>query len=224
MTDADELDSYRKVLAVRTPENPRREIDIQASLQAFDAAQTPRKPRLLPDWLRLPVLLGAGAAVMAVVVTLAYLPQDGQPLNAPPMTAPDLRLALPAEPPAAPARDAQVLTAFGADLPQYFPLPWDRKSVLALLEGEKAETSETLLFAAEGRRLVVTARGAQLTGARGQDEGYQRFAVALAGVALRTSGVDLGPDWPLARLLTEAQGAAKGNPAREAALSAITSP
>lgn len=227
MTDIDELDSYRKLMTSITPENPRREIDIEASLKAFDAAQTRLKSRHWPDWLRLPVLIGGTATVAAGLVAVLYLPQGTQVPGIAPPAPPDLRLALPENPVnTAPSRviDAQVLAAFSGGTPQYFPLPWDPARMLAVLGGVTAEAGETVLFAAEERRLVLLPRSARIAGPRAQDESYQRFAIALAGIALLASGNDLGAEWPADTLWAEARAAANANPAREAALVALAAP
>lgn len=227
MTEPDDIESYRRMVKVVTAENPRKEADIDAALRAFDAAfPTPRRA-IRPFWLRLPVLMGAAATAAAGIVAVAFLPQVPQAPQMPlPATQapPDVRLALPQDPAPAPASqaDARVLAAFSADLPQYFPLPWDRGSMLAVLAGTEPQPSEKRLFAADGRRLVVLKRGADLTGSRNQDEAYQRFAIALAGLALLGSGDDLGPTWPKSELLAQARAAAQGSPAREAAIAAVT--
>lgn len=236
MSGRDEFDSYRRVMAANTPENPRKDVDIQASLRAFDEAFKVQKPRLWPQWLRLPVLIPMAGTVAAGVFAIAFLPQSASvptpapvpvteaPASAPAVTMPappELRLALPEEPPAASPLDAQVLAAFSGNPPQYFALPWDRGAMLALLEGERVQDGEQLLFAAGGRRLVVLARVPDRMGARGQDEGYQRFVVALAGLALLSKGQDLGSAWTQRDLLAEARIAANGMADRDAALSAI---
>lgn len=222
MIHTDELDRYRRVMGATTPANPRREIDIQGSLRAFDAAQQPLKRRVLPDWLRLHVRIGATAAVAAAVLALGYLPQSKPQPEITAIAPPDLRLALPADPPAAASRDADVLAAFSTDLPQYFSLPWDRGLVLALLDRPEVQPEEKRLFAAHGRRLVIIPRGPELAGSHGHGEDYQRFAIALAGLALHAAGEDLGPKWTETILLAEARSATMGLPAREAALSAVS--
>jgi len=208
-------------MASTTPENARRESDIQASLQVFDAVKFPAKRRTVADWFRMPVLIGTAATVLASIMALVYMPQGTQQLGTSSIDPPQLRLALPAELPAARLRDLQVMRAFSGDLPQYFTLPWDRGQVLVLLAGEQAEALETVLFVADGRRLVVMPRRAQSTGTRGQDDGYRRFAIAIAGLALLASGADLGPKWSQDTLWAEASSAANGVPAREVALSVL---
>jgi len=221
MTHTDELDLYRRQMASAMRSNPRREIDIQASLRAFDALQTPLKQRKLPQWLRWPVLISAPAALAAGLFAVVYVPQTLPHPESTPLTPPDLRLALPAEPPTVSPRDTKVLAAFSSDLPQYFPLPWDRNAVLALLGTPALEPSEKPLFATPERRLVIMPRGSEISGSRGHDEAYQRFAIALAGLILLEKGEDLGPDWSKMALLTEARAAASGRPEREAALAAL---
>lgn len=234
MTAPDEIESYRRMVKEATAENPRKEADIDGALRAFDAAFAPPKRPIRPFWLRLPVLMGAAATAAAGIVAVAFLPlapQMPNPLPQVPTTQapstqapPDLRLALPQEPEAAPVSlaDARVLAAFSTDVPQYFPLPWDRGSMLAVLAGTEQGASEKRLFAADGRRLVVLKRGADLTGSRNQDEAYQRFVIALAGLALLNAGEDLGQAWQKPELLAQARAAANGAPAREAAIAAVT--
>lgn len=223
MSGRDEIDSYRRMMAANTPENPRKELDLQASLRAFDEAFKTSKPRLWPNWLRLPVVIPMAGVVAAGLFAIAFLPQSAPVPERIAPAPPELRLALPEEPRAVSSTDAQVMAAFSADLPQYFPLPWDRKAMLAVLDGTAAQGSEQLLFAADGRRLVVIERVPELLGTRGQDEGYQRFAVALAGLALLAKGQDLGTAWKQPDLLAEARSVANGMPDREAALRVVVS-
>jgi len=230
VTAPDEIESYRRMVKEATAENPRKEADIDGALRAFDAAFAVPKRPIRPFWMRLPVLMGAAATAAAGIVAVAFLPQVPQmpnplpqvPTKQAPSTQapPDLRLALPQEPEASLA-DAQVLAAFSTDVPQYFPLPWDRGSMLAVLAGTEQGASEKRLFAADGRRLVVLKRGSDLTGSRNQDEAYQRFVIALAGLALLNAGEDLGQAWQKPELLAQARAAANGAPAREAAIAAV---
>ncbi len=224
MTEPDDIESYRRMVKAVTAENPRKEADIDAALRAFDAAFPKPRRGIRPFWLRLPVVFGAAAMAAAGIVAVAFLPQAPQMPIPATQAPPDVRLALPQDPAPAPASqaDARVLAAFSTEVPQYFPLPWDRGSMLAVLAGTKQGASEKRLFAADGRRLVVLKRGADLTGSRNQDETYQRFAIALAGLALLGSGDDLGPAWPKTELLAQARAAAQGSPAREAAIAAVT--
>lgn len=226
----DEIDSYRRMMAAATTENPRKEADIQASLRAFEDAFKSPQPRVWPHWLRLSVLIPMGGVVAAGLFAIAFLPQNASQPDAIAPAPPALRLALPETPsetlpvevpPAASGADALVLAAFSADLPQYFALPWDRGALLGLLDGAVAQGTEQLLFAADGRRLVVMERGPDLMGTRGQDETYQRFAVALAGLALLAKGQDLGPAWKQPELLAEARSAVNGMAVRDAALAAV---
>lgn len=223
MTGSDEIDLYRRGMAGCTPANLRREADIQASLRSFDALKAPASRFALPVWLRLRALIGASTALAAGLAAVVLLPK-GNPEGTVIVTAPpELRLALPDDQPATASVDraSQVLAAFTSEAPQYFPLPWSRGSVVALLEGVTPGAEETVLFAANGRRLSIMPQGPSLLGSRAQDEDYQRFIVALVGLSLLKGGASLGVDWTQAELLTEARRAATGSTAREAALAVV---
>ena len=221
MTRPDELDLYRQVLARHSPDNPRKEADIAASLRAFDNAFPPARGLAWRSWLNVPLLLSGTAAMAAGFVVFAWLPQSGSEPTELTIAPPELRLALPDDAGRNYRPEAEILAAFSEGLPQYFPIPWERGRLIALLEGEEPRAEEDVLFAAHGRRLSLTPKTVGMMSLRGQDEAYQSFVIALTGLALLQRGEALGPSRTKEALIAQALGASQGLPLREAAIAIV---
>lgn len=223
-----DLGDLARVLRIGGPVNPRREADMLASLQAFDALYPQSPPTLLArlrgklaSWQLKSWLIPAGALAASSALVLTVLPRHEmpQPLDRP-SPPPELRLSLPEEPISTAARDARIMAPFEAFPPRRFEVPWDSDLALIWLpEGQPHPEALEVLLGGEGQVLGLIPRtGAEPLDPLTADQALGDYAVAMAGLALLARGVPASQLWPQEKLRAQADRAATGMPLRQAAL------